>query len=49
MKSYREEYDQICKRRLTRLSKEELTRYVMRTAIPMRMLLDTKRYRGPYG
>ena len=43
LKPYREEYDQISKKRLTRLSKEELTREVMRTAIPMRMLLDTKR------
>ena len=43
LKPYREEYDQISKKRLTRLTKEELTREVMRTAIPMRMLLDTKR------
>ena len=27
-KPYREEYDQICKKRLTRLTKEELTREV---------------------
>jgi len=40
---YKEEYDQICKRRLTKLNKDELTREIMRTAIPMRMLLDTKR------
>ena len=43
LKPYREEYEQICDKRLTRLSKEELTREIMRTAIPMRMLLDTKR------
>ena len=30
-------------RRLTRLYKDELTREIMKTAIPMRMLLDTKR------
>ena len=30
-------------RRLTRLNKDELTREIMKTAIPMRMLLDTKR------
>ena len=43
MKPYREEYEQIhvCDKRLTRLNKEELTRGVMRIAIPMRMLLDT--------
>ena len=39
----REEYEQICDERLTRLNKEEPTREIMRTAIPMRMLLDTKR------
>ena len=33
LKPYREEYDQISKKRLTRLTKEELTREVMRTAI----------------
>ena len=43
IKPYNEEYNQICKRRLTRLNKDELTREIMRTAIPMRMLLDTKR------
>ena len=43
LKPYREEYEQICDKRLTRLSKEELTREIMRTSIPMRMLLDTKR------
>ena len=30
---YKEECGQICKRRLTRLNKEELTREIMRTAI----------------
>ena len=43
IKPYKEKYDQICKRGLTRLNKDELTRETMRTAIPMRMLLDTKR------
>ena len=40
---YKDEYDQICRRRLTRLNKDELTREIRRTAIPMRMLLETKR------
>ena len=43
MKPYREEYEQISNGRLTRLNKDELTREIMKTAIPMRMLLDTKR------
>ena len=41
MKPYREEYEQISNRRLARLNKDELTREIMKTAIPMRMLLDT--------
>ena len=43
LRPYREEYEQISNRRLTRLNKDELTREIMKTAIPMRMLLDTKR------
>ena len=43
MKPYKEEYDQICQRRLTKLNKDELTKEITRQAIPMRMILDTKR------
>ena len=43
LKPYREEYEPISNMRLTRLNKDELTREIMKTAIPMRMLLHTKR------